>query len=309
MKCKSPYGPKVVIMASGKNSKFADTRYSNVKSIDDAVSFWGLAGDIKFFRRSHNSTLYRLDNFLIRSSTSLMHAKQDQAISQLDLLSPNCRFAKCVFEPVIAGELVFTGWEWIDCTRKADVKDIAEFAAALYGVKPHLKMLWRTVIERIRKYVALIESDPNITDREKSLFQKWFSEAATIWGDVTKGPIGLVHGDLSIENIVVKDDILFGVDLETGGMGPQAWDMVQVLGAPIYGTEENDVEEAFHVYLDSGGKAPRESIEKLIFVMLLAGASWASAFRYMSESHEEQAAVRIEALNGNWRDAPKWTLL
>jgi thiamine kinase-like enzyme len=282
----------------------------NLTAVQAAFSQWDISVEPTFFRQSHNATLYRVEDLLIRVRPGLGHVQREIIISKTPLRLPETRFLECVHEPVVFEDTVVAAWRWEQKTREATPQDIAKFAASLFGTQSVGEVGTRNVMSRIRRYLQMIENSGEVSDSEWSLLDQSFRKAVSIWAKQSSKDVGVVHGDLSTANLVINEDTVIGIDLETGGVGPQAWDMTQVLGAFIYGESEKTIDDAYLLYRACGGGSMRKDIEELVYVMFLAGSSWAMAHRTMSDEHFEQSQIRLEALKvDHMIDAPRWKLL
>lgn len=270
--------------------------------------------EVYLFRQSHAATLFRCGEYLLRVSHDELQTKREIAASRIQLNVPDVAFMKAAFPPFITREGEVTCWQWENKTRDAEIDDIAVVAAAMFDVQPPRNFGKVDVMSRINKNFVLLKKETRFKKSECEILEVAHRKAQEIWLDLGSKNVGVTHGDLSAHNIIVSAEKLVIVDLETVGVGPQGWDMTQVVGGGIFGENEQRVDSAWSRYVSWGGGSLMQEMELFVFVMVLAGASWCLAHKGMSPEHEKQSKVRLRSLaqimdGASFHEVETWTLL
>lgn len=74
-----------------------------------------------------------------------------------------------------------------------------------------------------------IEKIDEISERcQRSIFQRFISDAYTIFDDDLKCHVGQCHGDLTLSNIIIKDDKLWLIDFISAFIETPYWDIAKL---------------------------------------------------------------------------------
>lgn len=167
-----------------------------------------------------------------------------------------------------------TGWQWLAAARPSTLCDVATLAAQLercpasQGLRPIEPMVW------VDDYLGRAKGQlTNDLVEVYGRVDRMRTAAQVLWDVIATSDSVLVHGDLSIDNIVCTPTPTM-VDADGFGSGPAGWDLVRVAGARYWGVDADTANTAWVTYKQVGGTLAIADIEPLISIFLLRRICW-----------------------------------
>lgn len=242
-----------------------------------------------------------------RSDEPIAAREVEVAEALTEALVPHTSLAGPPGQPYVVGSSVVTAWRWVDAVSAATPTDLGELAAAL---------LERTTggaayaVGRFDPLAAIrhaVGRHP-VGDDEADFVRRRAHELGREWSaiaDADPSGVGIVHGDLHRDNVVVGPLGPVLTDLELAGAGPPSYDVAPaVVAVDRYGAEPATLDAV----LAARGHDPRgwPGFATCVAVYELWVTAWAVGVRDRSPALAREAAHRVASLRDGTRE--RWVL-
>lgn len=229
-------------------------------------------------------------------------------------------------QPWVLGDHVVTAWRWHDTVGPPSPADLGYLAGLLQGRTTGAHTYDLPRFEPLSAVIDAVSTIP-VGDPQGDFVRRRARELASDWAAAAaRDPagIGLVHGDLHGDNVLLTETGPLLTDLELAGIGPCSYDVAPaVVAVTRYGADPADL-TAFLAARERSGRGalvagvvdtagqgsgdPRtwEGFATCVAVYELWVTAWAVSVRALDPVWGAEASRRVASLRDG--DHRRWTL-